>query len=138
MQDSATAQRVVSLVLKVILPLCGALVALAVVGDGKPSFWLFMPTLGLILAGFMFLLPNLNAAAMQPVGEIAGTASALTGAARIAGGAVLGTIISDAVTDSVTPFAVGVAVMVLCAAVCVWLVRYRATVRRPRPAIAVP
>lgn len=125
--------RVVTVVIRVLLPLCGLLVALALTGHGSPNFWLFMPTLGVILAAFMFLLPNLNAAAMQPVGEIAGTASALTGAVRIAGGALLGTVVSNQVTASVTPFAVGVAAMCLGAAVCVWLVRYRATARRPRP-----
>jgi DHA1 family bicyclomycin/chloramphenicol resistance-like MFS transporter len=114
----------------VILPLCALLVALAIVGDGAPSIWIFMPTLGLILASFMFLLPNLNSAAMTPVGDIAGTASALTGAVRIAGGAALGALISSQVTDSVTPFAVGVAAMCFGAAASVWVVRYRAAGRQ--------
>jgi DHA1 family bicyclomycin/chloramphenicol resistance-like MFS transporter len=122
-------ERVVTGAFSVILPLCALLVALAIVGDGVPNIWLFMPTLGLILASFMFLLPNLNSAAMTPVGDIAGTASALTGAVRIAGGAALGALISNQVTDSVTPFAVGVAAMCLGAATSVWVVRYRASRR---------
>ena len=118
--------RVVVAVFAVQLPLCVILFALALTGDGSPSFWLFMPVLGLILASFMFLMPNLNSAAMVPVGHIAGTASALTGAIRIAAGAVLGTLISNQITDSVTPFAIGVAAMCVAAAVTVAVTRSRA------------
>jgi len=84
-----------------------------------------MPILGLVLASFMFLMPNLNSAAMVPVGHIAGTASALTGAVRIAFGAVLGTLISNQVTDSVTPFAWGVVAMCAAAAGTVAVTRAR-------------
>lgn len=120
--------RVVVGVFAVLLPLCVLLVAISAFGDGNPSFWFFMPTLGLILAAFMFLMPNLNSAAMEPVGHIAGSASALTGAIRIAFGAVLGTVISNEVVDSVTPFAVGVAAMCFGAGVTVMVSRARRTV----------
>jgi DHA1 family bicyclomycin/chloramphenicol resistance-like MFS transporter len=115
--------RVVSTVFAVLAPLCVVLVALSVANDGEPPFLLFMPVLGLILASFMFLLPNLNSAAMIPVGHIAGTASALTGAVRIAGGALLGMLISNQVVDSVTPFALGVAAMCACAGASVFVLR---------------
>lgn len=115
--------RVVNTVFAVLAPLCIVLVALAVAADGEPAFLLFMPVLGLVLASFMFLLPNLNSAAMTPVGHIAGTAAALTGAARIAIGALLGTLISNQVVDSVTPFAVGVAVMCAGSGLSVLMVR---------------
>ena len=115
--------RVVTLVFGALAVLCSVLVLLAVAGDGVPSFWLFMPVLGLILGSFMFLLPNLNAAAMAPMGHIAGTASAATGAVRIALGAVLGTIVSNQVVASVTPFAVGLTVFVAAAGLSVLAVR---------------
>ena len=108
-----------------VLPL-NMLLVLQTLGADEPNFWLFMPNLGLILAAFMFLMPNLNSAAMEPVGHIAGTASALTGAVRIALGAALGTLVSSQVTDSVTPFAIGIAAMCLGAAVSVLVVRIRA------------
>ena len=123
-------ERVVTAAFSFILPLCALLVAVSIIGDGVPEIWLFMPTVGLILSAFMFLLPNLNSAAMTPVGDIAGTASAFTGAARIAGGAALGALISSQVTDSVTPFAIGVATMCFLAAASVWVVRYRAAQRQ--------
>ncbi len=109
-------------VLGLLLPL---LIAITIHGDGRPNFWLFMPTVGLVLSSFMFLIPNLNSAAMEPVGHLAGSASALTGAVRIAGGAVVGTVISAQVDDSLTPLVVGVALMCVCAGVAVLLVRRR-------------
>jgi len=118
--------RVVLVVFCVQLPLSAILTVLALASDGTPPFWLFMPVLGLILSSFMFLMPNLNSAAMVPVGHIAGTASALTGAIRIAAGAVIGTLISNQITDSVTPFAIGVTAMCLAAAVTVAITRSRA------------
>jgi MFS transporter, DHA1 family, multidrug resistance protein len=121
--------RVVTLVIRAMLPLCALLVITALAGNGVPQFWIFMPTLGLILAAFMFLIPNLESAAMVPVGHIAGTASALTGAVRIAAGAVLGTLISSQITESVTPFAIGVSAMCLSTSIAVWVVRYRASQR---------
>ncbi|MGI9607732.1 MAG: multidrug effflux MFS transporter [Acidimicrobiales bacterium] len=106
----------------VLLPLSALLLLVAVLGDGVPNFWIFMPLLGLCLSSFMFLMPNLNSGAMDPVGELAGSASALTGAVRIAGGAVIGTIVSAQIDDSVVPFAVAMVVLVTLAAVSVLLV----------------
>lgn len=111
------------------------LLVIETLGAEQPNFWVFMPTLGLLLASFMFLMPNLNSAAMDPVGHLAGTASALTGAVRLAGGAALGTLISGQVTDSVRPFAVGVSAMVGCSALTVLVVVVRER-RRTRPAEA--
>lgn len=108
--------RVVVATFSIQLPLAALLVVLSIVGDGVPPRWIFLPVLAMVLASFMFLMPNLNADAMLPVGHIAGTASALTGALRLAAGAVLGTVISSQVTVSVTPFAVGVVAMCAAAA----------------------
>ena len=118
-------ERTITLVMGVQVGLAVVLVVSALVTDGTPSFWFFIPVLGLLLATFMFLMPNLNAAAMEPVGRLAGTASAFTGAIRMAFGAVLGTIISSQVDASVTPFAVGTAMMVLGVLVTVTVVRVR-------------
>jgi DHA1 family bicyclomycin/chloramphenicol resistance-like MFS transporter len=112
-------------VLMVQFPLTLVLIAVSVIGDGTPNFWVFMPLVGLMLSTFMFLMPNLNTAAMGPVGELAGTASALSGATRMAGGAVLGTIIVAGIDTSVTPFAVGAAVMSFCTSITVGVVRWR-------------
>ena len=112
-------------VLLVQFPLTLVLIAVSVIGDGTPNFGVFMPLVGLMLSTFMFLMPNLNTAAMGPVGELAGTASAMSGATRMAGGAVLGTIIAAGIDTSVTPFAVGAAAMSFCTSVTVGIVRWR-------------
>ncbi len=116
--------RVVTVAFACILPL-SLLLVVETLGSEQPSFWVFMPTLACVLATFLFLMPNLNSAAMEPVGHLAGTASALTGAARLAGGAALGTIISSQITTSVRPFAIGVSGMCFGAAIAVLVVRVR-------------
>lgn len=118
-------ERTITRVMTVQVGLVIVLVALPLAGDGRPNFWVFMTVLGLLLATFMFLMPNLNAAAMEPVGRLAGTASAFTGAIRMAFGAVLGTLISAQVDTTVTPFAVGTALMIAGVLVTVAVVRAR-------------
>lgn len=118
-------QRVVDVVYRILIPLTAVAVVIAVATEGRPDFWLFMPLLGVILASFLFLLPNLNSAAMTPVGHLAGTASAGSGAVRMAFGAVLGTIASGYISDSVTPFAVSVLIMCTASWVTVVITRRR-------------
>jgi len=101
------------------------LLAVALGSGGKPNFWIYMPLLGLTFSTFMFLVPNLNTAALGPVGEIAGTASAVTGAARIASGAIIGTILSSFITVSIIPFAVGMAALCSLSTLTVAVVRHR-------------
>ena len=135
--------RLINRVYTVLIPLALLQVGVSVAGGGRPSFWLFMPLLALTLGSFMLLMPNLNTAAMTPVGHLAGTASALSGAARMAGGAVLGTIVSAYVTDSTTPFSIGVAVLCIASWITVIVVRHRSPAlatdhEQPEPVLAVP
>ena len=77
-----------------------------------------MPILAVFLSLTMFLMPNLNTAALEPLGEVAGTASSLTGAARMAGGALLAMVVDGWMdASSATPFAVGLAAFASGAAV---------------------
>ena len=117
--------RLINGVYAILIPLTLLSVVISVRSGGQPSFWLFMPLLGLTLGSFMFLMPNLNTAALGPVGHLAGTASALSGAARMAGGAVLGTLVSAQVSDSTTPFSVGVALLCLGSWLSVLVTRRR-------------
>jgi DHA1 family bicyclomycin/chloramphenicol resistance-like MFS transporter len=79
----------------------------AVVTDGTPPFPLFAAGLGLLLGAHALLAPNVNAIAMEPVGHIAGTASALIGTVQVAGGAALGAIIDRLYDGTVLPLALG-------------------------------
>jgi len=83
-----------------------ALVVLSVTTGGRPGFWPFILILALLLFANAILTPNLNTLAMDPMGEMAGTASALIGTAQIGGGALIGTLIDRAYDGSVTPLAI--------------------------------
>lgn len=117
-------QRLIHVMLGAVLVLGVGLVVLSMSTDGRPNFWIFMPLLGVLLAMFMFLMPNLNTAALEPMGHVAGTASSLTGAARIAGGAILGAIVDSRIDDTTTPFTVAIVVFAFAAiASIVWAER---------------
>jgi len=101
-----------------------ALLGLALLTDGRPSFWVYMPLLGIMLSMFMFLMPNLNTAALEPMGAVAGTATSLTGAIRTAGGALLGAIVDAQLSDTVLPFSIAIVIfMALAIATTRWAER---------------
>jgi short subunit fatty acids transporter len=68
---------------------------------------------GCIASAFMFIMPNMNAEAMQPVPHIAGTVSALSGGFRMLGGSILGGLVAARIDVSVTPFAVAALIFAL-------------------------
>jgi len=88
-----------------------ALVAMAVAYDGKPPLILFT----VALAGCQFLfslaMPNFNTMAMEPLGDIAGTASSVIGAYTTLGGALIGLLISQSFNGTVLPLSLGFLVM---------------------------
>jgi DHA1 family bicyclomycin/chloramphenicol resistance-like MFS transporter len=85
-------------------------VLLAVLAElGLATFWVFTGALALTFAMFGFIASNFNALAMEPVGRIAGSASALYGAVTATGGAVFGALIARAFDGTPVPFAVGLA-----------------------------
>jgi DHA1 family bicyclomycin/chloramphenicol resistance-like MFS transporter len=106
---------------------CGALVLLVIslTTSGAPPFWLFMPTFAPLLAVFMFIMPNLNAEAMQPVPHIAGTVSSLSGALRMLGGSILGGFVAVRIDVSVTPFALAFVVFAVLAALSTFMAHPR-------------
>ncbi|MDG1187910.1 MAG: multidrug effflux MFS transporter [Ilumatobacter sp.] len=117
--------RLVNMVYSMLIPTTMLLCAISIFAGGRPSIWVYMPVLALTLSSFMFLMPNLNTAALGPVGHLAGTASAYGGAIRMAGGAVLGTIVSAFVSDSTTPFSIGISLLCLSSWITVLIVRRR-------------
>lgn len=73
------------------------------------SFWVFFGLLALSFSFFGLITSNYNALAMEPLGRIAGSASALFGAITASGGALLGGLIARAFDGTVMPFALGLA-----------------------------
>jgi len=86
-----------------------ALALAAIAQLGFASFWVFTGMLALTFAMFGFIASNFNALAMEPVGKVAGSASALYGAVTATGGALLGALIGRAFDGSPVPFAIGLA-----------------------------
>jgi DHA1 family bicyclomycin/chloramphenicol resistance-like MFS transporter len=77
---------------------------------GRPSFWPFLILLSLVLVGHNVLFPNLNSAAMIPVGHVAGTAAAVYATVTTAFGAVVGSQLDQAFDGTVNPFSLAFAV----------------------------
>ena len=88
-----------------------AMTAITALGD-PPNFYVFHVLLGLTIATFMGLMPNLNAAGMVPMGDMAGTASAVTSAARIGIGSLMATVATAVMGTSLVGFSVAVAIFV--------------------------
>ena len=108
-------RKVLDVMLLVLIGAAALLFIVAIAGHGQPSFWLFMPTLAFMLSVFMFIMPNMNSEAMQPVPHIAGTVSALSGALRMLGGSVIGGVVATRIDTSVTPFAIAALVFAVLA-----------------------
>ncbi len=87
-----------------------AMYVLSRASDGRPSFWPFMILLALVLVGYNVLLSNLNAAAMVPVGHVAGTAAAVYATVTTAGAAVVGQRFDRAFDGTVNPFSLAFAI----------------------------
>jgi MFS transporter, DHA1 family, multidrug resistance protein len=86
----------------------GATIAL-IAALGLADFWVFFALLALTFSFFGLVTSNYNALAMEPVGHIAGSGSALFGAVSATGGAILGGLIARAFDGTVLPFALGLA-----------------------------
>ncbi len=95
--------------------------AAVITNGGHPPFWLYLATILPILVAHSFAMPNVNSAAMMPMGRVAGTAAAIIGSVATLGGAVIGAFIDAAYDGSVTPFAVsGVLVCVAAILLAHW------------------
>lgn len=79
--------------------------------DGTPPFLVFVLVLLPLLISHSFVIPNLNAIAMIPMGKVAGTAAAIIGTMSTLGGAVIGTTIDRMYDGTLVPFGVSAAVL---------------------------
>lgn len=81
------------------------LLAIALVTGGRPPLAVYVVVLGVLLSSHAVLIPNLNARAMEPMGDIAGTASAINGSMLVGVGALIGAGIDRAYDGTVLPLA---------------------------------
>lgn len=73
------------------------------------TFWVFIVLLAITFSMFNMVAGNFNALAMEPVGRVAGSASALYGAFTATGGAAVGALIARGFDGTIVPFAIGLA-----------------------------
>ena len=100
-------QRIIRLSFIANLASGGCLLAVAIVTSGRPPFLLFAVLLGIVLFFQQMLIPNLNAAAMSPLGHVAGSAAAMLGMIPGVLGAVIGGLIDRQFDGTVRPIAFG-------------------------------
>jgi len=94
-------------------------VVLALSFTGPVPFWLLMMIYMTIMFSFSLVTSNFNALAMEPLGEVAGTASSVLGFAQTVIGAALGAAIGQAFDGTTTPVAAGYCVLGFISFICV-------------------
>ena len=85
--------------------------ALAVAYGGATPFWLFIALLIPQFCFFGFIPTNFNALAMDPLGHVAGTASAVLGTVQTLGGGLLGALAGWFYNGSIVPMFTGFTVL---------------------------
>ena len=92
-----------------------AFAGIALAFGGKPPLGLYLVGLLSILLMHAWTSPNLNSAAMMPMGRVAGTAAAVIGATTMLGGSLIGATIDARYDGSITPMALAAVVVSLLA-----------------------
>ncbi len=85
----------------------GLLTLVAVMSGGIAPFWAFYWLICVAFCFFGFIGTNFNALAMEPLGHVAGTASAVLGSLQTFLGGVIGAAIGYAYDGTVLPLALG-------------------------------
>jgi DHA1 family bicyclomycin/chloramphenicol resistance-like MFS transporter len=97
-----------------------AFTAVAAAAGGHPPLAQFMTYLMVSFFGIGLLFGNLSALAMQPLGAVAGTGSAIVGGVSMLISLALGTAIGQGYNGTVLPLVAGFAVLSLCSALAAW------------------
>jgi MFS transporter, DHA1 family, multidrug resistance protein len=79
------------------------LVVVALTTDGRPPFAVFAAVLLVVLVAQQVMMVNINAAAMIPLGHVAGTAAALLTMVPTVFGALLGSLVDRRFDGTITP-----------------------------------
>ena len=83
------------------------LLILTLAADGVPGFWTWFILMTVGSALLALLLPVAISKALEPLGEVAGTASGILGLAHITCGTLLAALVGIQLGDSTTPWSVG-------------------------------
>ncbi len=103
------ADRVIVVVLPTTVGLAVVVAVWSWQAGGRPAFFAWFAVLTVINSLRTLVSPLLQAQAMEPMGELAGTAAAVIGTITLGGGAVLASFVDRAIAGSVTPLALAYA-----------------------------
>ncbi len=101
----------------------GAAAMLAAGLAGILPVWLFFALAAVIFFSFSMIMPNLGSMAMEPLGEVAGTAASAQGFLQMVLGAAIGTVIGQYYDGTAAPLAAGMTILAMLAALCAGLAR---------------
>ena len=76
---------------------------------GPVPFWMFLSIVAIMMPLFGWVSANFNSIAMEPLGAVAGTASAVLGFTQTAGGGLVGAYIGQTFDGTIVPLATGFA-----------------------------
>ena len=109
--DRYGGHRVALASLAITLVISSVLLAFSWPAGGVPNFWLWF--VGVVLANIFIamLIPVGMSQALEPMGELAGTASGIIGLVTIGGATVIAGVINAQVAHSVTPMVAGYVVL---------------------------
>ncbi len=124
------AQRVLHRTVVCYLAVATALTVVSLLGGGVPEFWLWWALLTVLNSLHVIITPICNSLAMVPMGQIAGTASAVIGAFSLIVGSMLASLTNRFLLDSVTPLSLSYLGYGSLAAICI----FAAGRQRQRPA----
>ncbi|MGB3735726.1 MAG: MFS transporter [Ilumatobacter sp.] len=112
-----------------VVHVAASVVGLGVVlaADGIPSIWAWFAWAIVVNAMTMVAAPMASALAMEPMGERAGTVSAILGLSQLGVGALLAAVVDSQVDTTVTPMLVGALVFGVPGLAALW----RATRKSP-------
>jgi DHA1 family bicyclomycin/chloramphenicol resistance-like MFS transporter len=122
-------RRVSHFALLAFLAVCGVMALFGY--PEKPPLIVFCLFMAAAFFCFGLIGPNFNAMAMEPVGNIAGTASSFIGFYTTAAGATFGWLIGQSFDGSVRPLSIGFTLLALAALVTV-LITERGKLARPQ------
>lgn len=92
---------------------------LAFAVSGFLPLWLFFSLLAIVMFSFGWAASNMNSLSMEPLGAVAGTASAVFGFIQTVGGALIGGYIGQLFDGTTVPAASGYFLMGILALVCI-------------------
>lgn len=108
-----------------------ALTAVSRLNGGRPNTVLFLGVTTVVLFASTIIVPTANAAALEPLGHVAGMAAAIIGVSSTAGAALLGSLTDRAYDGTVGPFGIHVLVYAAVGAAAVFLISAPVARRRP-------